>query len=94
MVTTLTRMPDDVLGDINDFLFTDEQYLFACTSKNNKAFVLSTQPRIMNLPENMVTIRAFFSDHYFNAWTKCPACKRLNCCSAKCLVYIEDWDCH
>lgn len=81
---------DDMLYMITKFLYTDEQYHFACTNKYNQKIVITIKPFIMDLPNNMDVIRRFMDDHYFNAWTKCPACKRQDCCSAKCLMVLDD----
>ena len=88
----LLELPDDMLAEICKFLFTDEQYSFACSNTNIRKFAIDRiSPRLMKFSTCMETIRKFFSElELARTAAECPACNRENCCSAKCLMYQEE----
>lgn len=86
----MNTAPDDILHEINKFLCTGEQFNFSCTNKYNRVATSSSNPKIQKYSSSMVVINDFMLEHYHNAWSKCPACKRQNCMSAKCLMYDEE----
>lgn len=89
----MNSVPDDVVNEINKFLCIGDIFNMSSTNKYNNDVITNFNPNVKKYKKSMDVINCFMIDHYHNALSHnvCPVCKRQNCCSAKCLIYYDDY---